>query len=87
MLTLRVAGMSVLICDAAGDLFFTGQPERLHEHIADSTLLVFDDKLGANAHSHVGAQRLASAASPTGSTTPSAPPPEPAAESRRSVTR
>ncbi|MGV9933732.1 alpha/beta hydrolase family protein [Streptomyces olivaceoviridis] len=50
-----------LICDAAGDLFFTGQPERLHEHIADSTLLTFDDKLGANAHSHVGAQRLASA--------------------------
>ncbi|MFK0216690.1 alpha/beta fold hydrolase [Streptomyces vinaceus] len=52
----------LLIGDAEGDLFFTGQPQALHEHAPNSTLLVFGDELGANAHCHAGAQRLASAA-------------------------
>ncbi|MEU6171717.1 alpha/beta fold hydrolase [Streptantibioticus parmotrematis] len=48
-----------LVCEAQGDLFFTGQPGTLHDHTPGSTLLAFGDELGADAHCHVGAQRLA----------------------------
>lgn len=47
-----------LVCAAAGDAFFAGQPEALHAHLTcPAELLVFDAALGAEAHCHVGAQR------------------------------
>jgi alpha-beta hydrolase superfamily lysophospholipase len=53
-----------LICEAADDLFFGGaaetEPRRLYEHVkAPKTLLTFTAEEGADAHCHVGAQRLA----------------------------
>jgi pimeloyl-ACP methyl ester carboxylesterase len=53
-----------LICEAADDLFFGGEaetePRRLFEHVrAPKTLLTFTAEEGADAHCHVGAQRLA----------------------------
>ncbi|WP_410623695.1 alpha/beta hydrolase family protein [Amycolatopsis sp. cmx-8-4] len=53
-----------LICEAADDLFFAGEtetePRRLYEHVtAPKTLLTFTAEEGADAHCHVGAQRLA----------------------------
>jgi dienelactone hydrolase len=53
-----------LICEAADDLFFAGEtetePRRLYEHVtAPKTLLSFTAEEGADAHCHVGAQRLA----------------------------
>ncbi|MET8997793.1 alpha/beta fold hydrolase [Amycolatopsis sp. NPDC004169] len=54
----------VLVCEAADDLFFGGEketePRRLYEHLkAPKTLLTFTAEEGADAHCHVGAQRLA----------------------------
>lgn len=47
-----------LVCAAAGDIFFAGQPEALFAHLTcPAELLVFDAELGAEAHCHVGAQR------------------------------
>jgi pimeloyl-ACP methyl ester carboxylesterase len=53
-----------LICEAADDLFFGGEaetePRRLYSHVnAPKTLLTFTAEEGADAHCHVGAQRLA----------------------------
>ncbi|MFG1639874.1 alpha/beta hydrolase family protein [Amycolatopsis sp. NPDC049252] len=53
-----------LICEAADDLFFGGEtetePRRLYAHVnAPKTLLTFTAEEGADAHCHVGAQRLA----------------------------
>ncbi len=54
----------VLVCEAADDLFFGGsretEPRRLYAHLAaPKTLLTFTAEEGADAHCHVGAQRLA----------------------------
>ncbi|MGW4519653.1 alpha/beta hydrolase family protein [Amycolatopsis sp. NPDC004378] len=54
-----------LVCEAADDLFFGGEtetePRRLYAHLnAPKTLLTFTAEEGADAHCHVGAQRLAS---------------------------
>jgi alpha-beta hydrolase superfamily lysophospholipase len=56
----------VLVCEAANDLFFAGdaenasEPRQLMEHLtAPKTLLSFTEEEGADAHCHVGAQRLA----------------------------
>ncbi|WP_410588281.1 alpha/beta hydrolase family protein [Amycolatopsis sp. lyj-23] len=53
----------VLVCEAADDLFFGGtqetEPRRLYAHLtAPKTLLTFTAEEGADAHCHVGAQRL-----------------------------
>lgn len=53
-----------LVCEAADDLFFGGEtetePRRLYNHLnAPKTLLTFTAAEGADAHCHVGAQRLA----------------------------
>ena len=51
-----------LVCKAEDDLFFTGQPEALYDHLTSpKTLLEFTAEEGADAHCHVGAQRLAMA--------------------------
>ncbi|WP_329055719.1 esterase FrsA [Amycolatopsis sp. NBC_01488] len=55
----------VLVCEAADDLFFGGdaetEPRRLYAHLTGpKTLLTFTAEEGADAHCHVGAQRLAS---------------------------
>jgi len=51
-----------LVCEAEDDLFFTGQPEMLYDHLTcPRTLLRFTDADGAAAHCHGGAQRLACA--------------------------
>lgn len=56
----------VLVCDAPDDLFFAGsepaasQPRQLFAHLTGpKTLLEFTAAEGADAHCHVGAQRLA----------------------------
>jgi alpha-beta hydrolase superfamily lysophospholipase len=56
----------VLVCDAPDDLFFAGtdqsgsQPRQLFDHLrSPKTLLEFAAAEGADAHCHVGAQRLA----------------------------
>lgn len=52
----------VLVCDAEDDLFFKGQPQKLHEHLTcERTLMVFTAAEGAGAHCSVGAARLANA--------------------------
>ncbi|WP_033288480.1 alpha/beta hydrolase family protein [Amycolatopsis jejuensis] len=52
----------VLVCDAPEDLFFTGEPRRLYDHLTGpKTLLEFTSEEGAEAHCHVGALRLANA--------------------------
>ncbi len=53
-----------LVCEAADDLFFAGdtetEPRRLYDHLnAPKTLMSFTAEEGADAHCHVGAQRLA----------------------------
>jgi len=53
-----------LVCEAADDLFFAGEtetePRRLYDHLkAPKTLMTFTAEEGADAHCHVGAQRLA----------------------------
>ncbi|WP_163508129.1 alpha/beta hydrolase family protein [Fodinicola acaciae] len=55
-----------LVCAAADDLFFAGdektkgQPELLYEHLTGpKTMMSFTAEEGADAHCHVGAQRLA----------------------------
>ena len=53
-----------LVCEAADDLFFGGEtetePRRLYDHLnAPKTLMTFTAEEGADAHCHVGAQRLA----------------------------
>ncbi|WP_433200322.1 alpha/beta hydrolase family protein [Dactylosporangium sp. CS-047395] len=49
-----------LVCSAEDDLFFRGQPERLHEHLTcKKTLMPFSSAEGAGAHCQSGAQRLA----------------------------
>jgi dienelactone hydrolase len=52
----------VLVCEAAGDLFFagrTGGPRDLYDHLSGpKTLLTFTAEEGADAHCHVGAERL-----------------------------
>lgn len=57
-----------LVCSAADDLFFGGnervapQPQQLFEHLTGpKTLLEFTAEQGADAHCHIGAQRLAMA--------------------------
>lgn len=56
----------VLVCEADNDLFFAGdeaslsQPRQLMAHLsAPATLMTFTGAEGADAHCHVGAQRLA----------------------------
>jgi pimeloyl-ACP methyl ester carboxylesterase len=49
-----------LVCEAADDLFFDGQPRLLYDHLTcPKTLLTFGDDEGAGAHCQTGAQRLA----------------------------
>ncbi|MFD0578687.1 alpha/beta hydrolase family protein [Dactylosporangium darangshiense] len=49
-----------LVCAAEQDLFFSGQPERLFEHLTcKKTLLSFTSAEGAGAHCQSGGQRLA----------------------------
>ncbi|MEU2081272.1 alpha/beta fold hydrolase [Streptomyces albus] len=49
-----------LVCAAADDGFFKGQPELLHAHLTcPKTLLEFTAADAADAHCHAGAQRLA----------------------------
>lgn len=51
-----------LVCAASNDIFFKGQPEMLHAHLTcPKTFMALDDTLGAGAHCHAGAQRLAMA--------------------------
>ncbi|OBJ14263.1 S9 family peptidase [Mycobacterium sp. 1245801.1] len=49
-----------LVCEAASDVFFDGQPRVLFDHLeCPKTLLEFTDDEGAGAHCQAGAQRLA----------------------------
>jgi hypothetical protein len=50
-----------LICEAEGDMFFTGQPEQVYGHLTtqDRTLMRFGADEGADLHCHMGAQRHA----------------------------
>jgi pimeloyl-ACP methyl ester carboxylesterase len=49
-----------LVCDAATDIFFDGQPQLLFDHLTcRKTLLKFTEEEGAGAHCQTGAQRLA----------------------------
>jgi alpha-beta hydrolase superfamily lysophospholipase len=49
-----------LVCDAATDIFFDGQPQLLFDHLTcQKTLLKFTEEEGAGAHCQTGAQRLA----------------------------
>ncbi|MCV7213729.1 alpha/beta hydrolase [Mycobacterium crocinum] len=49
-----------LVCEAASDIFFEGQPQLLFDHLScPKTLLKFTDAEGAGAHCQVGAGRLA----------------------------
>ncbi|GAA1991458.1 alpha/beta hydrolase family protein [Amycolatopsis minnesotensis] len=49
-----------LVCEAAEDLFFAGQPQQLYDHLTcPKTLLAFTEEEGAGAHCQSGAQRLA----------------------------
>ncbi|WP_411115453.1 alpha/beta fold hydrolase [Streptomyces sp. 029-5] len=51
-----------LVCEAAEDEFFAGQPQQLYDHLTcPKTLLRFTADEGAGAHCHAGAQRLAMA--------------------------
>ncbi len=51
-----------LVCEAAEDEFFSGQPQLLYDHLTCAkTLLRFTAGEGAGAHCHAGAQRLAMA--------------------------
>lgn len=49
-----------LVCEAASDIFFEGQPQLLFDHLeCPKSLLQFTDAEGAGAHCQAGAQRLA----------------------------
>lgn len=49
-----------LVCDAAADVFFEGQPRLLFDHLTcPKALLEFSAEEGAGAHCQAGAQRLA----------------------------
>jgi alpha-beta hydrolase superfamily lysophospholipase len=49
-----------LVCEAASDIFFEGQPRLLFDHLTcPKTLLDFTEAEGAGAHCQAGAQRLA----------------------------
>jgi alpha-beta hydrolase superfamily lysophospholipase len=49
-----------LVCEAATDIFFDGQPQLLFDHLTcPKTLLQFTEAEGAGAHCQVGAGRLA----------------------------
>jgi dienelactone hydrolase len=49
-----------LVCEAASDIFFAGQPQLLFDHLTcPKTLLEFTAAEGAGAHCQAGAQRLA----------------------------
>lgn len=49
-----------LVCEAASDIFFEGQPQLLFDHlVCPKTLLEFTDAEGAGAHCQAGAARLA----------------------------
>ncbi|MBB3750358.1 pimeloyl-ACP methyl ester carboxylesterase [Mycolicibacterium sp. BK634] len=49
-----------LVCEAASDIFFDGQPQILFDHLTcPKTLLKFTDAEGAGAHCQAGAGRLA----------------------------
>lgn len=50
-----------LVCEAANDGFFAGQPQQVYEHlaVADKTLMRFTAEQGADEHCHAGAQRHA----------------------------
>jgi pimeloyl-ACP methyl ester carboxylesterase len=49
-----------LVCDAEGDLFFTGQPQLLYDHLTcPKTMIRFTNAEGAGAHCQVGAGLLA----------------------------
>jgi pimeloyl-ACP methyl ester carboxylesterase len=49
-----------LVCEAATDIFFEGQPRLLFDHLTcPKTLLAFTEAEGAGAHCQAGAQRLA----------------------------
>jgi alpha-beta hydrolase superfamily lysophospholipase len=49
-----------LVCEAATDIFFEGQPQLLFDHLTcPKTLINFTEAEGAGAHCQVGAQRLA----------------------------
>ncbi|BBZ80008.1 dipeptidyl aminopeptidase [Mycolicibacterium anyangense] len=51
-----------LVCEAASDIFFEGQPQLLFDHLTCPKALVkFTDAEGAGAHCQVGAARLANA--------------------------
>ncbi|WP_033290454.1 alpha/beta hydrolase family protein [Amycolatopsis jejuensis] len=52
---------AVLICEAAEDLFFRGQPEQVYDALttSDKTWLRFTEEEGADAHCHLGGQRYA----------------------------
>lgn len=49
-----------LVCEAAGDIFYEGQPRLLFDHLeCPKVLLKFTDAEGAGAHCQAGAGRLA----------------------------
>jgi pimeloyl-ACP methyl ester carboxylesterase len=49
-----------LVCEAEGDLFFKGQPQKLFDHLTcPKTMLRFSESEGAGDHCHVGAHRVA----------------------------
>jgi pimeloyl-ACP methyl ester carboxylesterase len=49
-----------LVCEAAGDIFFDGQPQLLFDHLTcPKTMLQFTEAEGAGAHCQAGAGRLA----------------------------
>jgi len=49
-----------LVCEAASDIFFEGQPRLLFDHLTcPKAFIAFTDAEGAGAHCQVGAQRLA----------------------------
>ncbi|WP_445169249.1 alpha/beta hydrolase family protein [Mycolicibacterium sp. Dal123E01] len=49
-----------LVCEAATDIFFDGQPQLLFDHLTcPKTLLTFTEAEGAGAHCQAGAARLA----------------------------
>ncbi|WP_042389770.1 alpha/beta hydrolase family protein [Streptacidiphilus melanogenes] len=51
-----------LVCEAAEDMFFDGQPQQLYDHLTcPRTLMVFTSEEGAGAHCHPGAMRLSQA--------------------------
>ena len=50
----------VLVCDAAEDIFFPGQPPQLYDHLnCPKALFTFPAAEGSGAHCHAGAQRTA----------------------------